>query len=150
MKVKIPNLRLDLIGINSDELNLLPNDIYCHGYLDKGIESEADTYYNLIKNAAIFINTTPKWGAFSASLEAMYFYTPVIVTPYFEFTATFGEIINFGRFYDEKQENLACIIEDILQSEEYIDICENAHNAAKVHTWSSYVDKMLTRIEGII
>ena len=56
----------------------------------------ASCIYEPFKKAKVFINTTPKWAAFSASIEAMYFYIPVVVTPYDEFTKTFGEHIEFG------------------------------------------------------
>ena len=87
--------------MNKDDFAIPSKDIYCYGYLDKGKDEDRKTYYDLFRRAKIFINTTPKWGAFSATIEAMYFYTPVIVAPYNEFVKTFGGDIQFGAYCDQ-------------------------------------------------
>jgi hypothetical protein len=61
----------------------VPRNFFC--YLDKGSDAHRALYYPLFKEARMFINTTPKWSSFSASVEAMYFYTPVVITLYKEF-----------------------------------------------------------------
>ncbi|RZJ58464.1 MAG: glycosyltransferase family 1 protein [Hymenobacter sp.] len=151
IKPIIPKLTLEIIGIKSNDFSNLPAGITCHGYLDKDITEERELYYNILRNARVFINTTPKWGAFSASIEAMYFYTPVIVTPYSEFLTTFGQDINFGSYCEENKPKL--IKENILnifQDKYYEQLCINANNAVKDFTWDAYVDKMLNKIENSI
>jgi len=150
LKKDIPDLELDIIGIKETDLENLPVGVTCHGYLDKGVSAEAEKYYALMQNARIFINTTPKWGAFSASLEAMYFYTPVIITAYTEFTQTFGEKIDFGSYYDYEKNDLADKIQEILKKEDYRKLCIKAHLAAKEHSWDNYVDKMITKLVILI
>jgi glycosyltransferase involved in cell wall biosynthesis len=139
-------LKLDIIGIDPADLDNLPVDVVCHGYLDKGKEKDKQTYYKLLSEATVFINPTPKWGAFSASLEAMYFYTPVIVSPYSEFVKTFGEEISFGKYSDEA--SLAESISVILNDTDYSTLCMNAHEAAKEHTWAGYVSRLLNTVSG--
>jgi glycosyltransferase involved in cell wall biosynthesis len=141
LKLSYPSLKLDIIGIDPADLEHLPADVVCHGYLDKGKEQDKQTYYKLLTEARMFINPTPKWGAFSASLEAMYFYTPVIVSPYTEFVKTFGAEINFGRYADEG--SLSESITTILNHSNYSSLCMNAHLAAKEHTWAGYVSRLL-------
>ena len=74
LKLSHSALSLHFIGLTASNFINLPKDVYCYGYLDKGDEKQRDLYYRLLKEAKIFVNTTPKWSAFSASLEAMYFY----------------------------------------------------------------------------
>ncbi|RZK42353.1 MAG: glycosyltransferase family 1 protein [Hymenobacter sp.] len=151
LKVAYPAITLDIIGIKQSDFSAVPAGITCHGYLDKGNDKERELYYNIFRKASVFINTTPKWGAFSASIEAMYFYTPVIITPYKEFLTTFGENINFGYYCEENDATLIKNrIVDILESKSYKQLCFNANSAVKDFTWDAYVDKMVEKIEGII
>jgi glycosyltransferase involved in cell wall biosynthesis len=139
-----PNLSLDIIGMSDSDFGNLPNGVNCHGYLDKGKDNERGLYYSLLHNAAVFVNTTPKWCAFSAAVEAMYFYTPVIVTPIDELVETFGTNIGFGSYCADNSVELLCAnIRDILNHPSYKTLCINAHEAVKQFTWSAYIDKML-------
>ncbi|MDP4173876.1 MAG: glycosyltransferase family 4 protein [Bacteroidota bacterium] len=144
LKKKYCNLSLDIVGMTSKDFESLPSGVICHGFLNKGVEKERKEYYQLLENAKVFINTTPKWGAFSASIEAMYFYNPVIVTDYNEFIETFGNEIGFGIYCkDHSVESLCLAIENILHNKDYATLCSNAHFAVKDFTWNAYIDKML-------
>lgn len=149
LKKDKPNLRLDIIGMGKSFFSDLPEGVVCHGYLDKGKERDRKLYYDLLKNARVFINTTPKWASFSAALEAMHFYTPVITTSYPEFVKTFGNEINFGYFYNGgNQYDLASLIKKIFTKTDYEVLCINAHAAVKDFTWDSYVKKFVQVIGG--
>jgi len=147
LKHNYPELTLHIIGLNETDLCDLPKGVQCYGYLDKGNNQDREIYYSLFQLAKIFINTTDKWGAFSATIEAMYFYTPVIVSPYDEFIKTFGKEINFGRFCKSKNpEMLKRKIKEILDHPSYNSMCIESHNSVKSFTWSSYVDRLLEKI----
>ena len=149
LKKKYSDISLHFIGLNDEDFkDNLPKDVFCYGYLDKGIDSERQTYYNLFKEAKVFVNTTPKWSSFSASIEAMYFYTPVIVPSYDEFVHTFGEDFNGGLFCDDNR-TLSNTIEILMHSDNYIDKCINAHELVKEFTWDRYIDKFLNEIRKI-
>jgi glycosyltransferase involved in cell wall biosynthesis len=143
LKETIPELKLNLVGIDQSDIDVFEEGITCHGYLDKGIIGQANKYYKLLNEATVFINTTPKWGAFSACVEAMYFYTPVIVTAYDEFIKTFGKSIDFGIYYNSLESNLSSTIKKILLYEDYNELCINAHDSVNGFTWDKYVDKMI-------
>lgn len=83
-------------------------------------------------------------GGYSSTVEAMYFYTPVIVSPYDDFVNEFGKDIDFG-IYNEKYDSsvLAKNIEAIFNSGDYENMCLNAHERVKDYTWDNYVDKIL-------
>ncbi len=150
LKLKLPSLTLNIIGIDKSNFKNLPEDVNCYGYLDKGIEKDRSLYYKLLKESRIFVNTTPKWGAFSASLEAMYFYIPVVISPYNEFIETFGESINFGAYCQNNSELiLAEKIEYVICHNSYDQLCINAHNSVKGFGWNSYIDKLILKIEEI-
>ncbi len=144
LKKEYPGLSLNIIGMNDSDFSNLPNGVNCYGYLDKGKDNERELYYSLLQNAKIFVNTTPKWGAFSAMLEAMYFYIPIIVTPYSEFVETFGMEIGFGYYCENSSLDLLCAnIKNILNHQSYDTLCINAHESVKSFTWSAYIEKML-------
>jgi len=144
LKSAYPNLQLHLIGMSEKDFDSLPDGVFCHGYLDKGKEKERELYYSLFQKAKVFVNTTPAWGSFSAAVEAMYYYIPVILTPFSEFVETFGKEIEFG-FYCENNsvEQLSKAIREVLDHESYPALCRRAHEAVKDFTWSVYIDKLL-------
>lgn len=148
LKKKYPKLSLDFIGLKETDFNNLPKDVKCHGYLDKGNNEQREIYYKLLKEARVFVNTTPKWSAFSASVEAMYFYNPVIVPSYEEFVKTFGENFN-GGIYCNNNDNLAEKIELIINSQSYEEFSINARTLVKNFTWDSYIDKVLLEIKKL-
>jgi glycosyltransferase involved in cell wall biosynthesis len=149
LKKDYPNLSLNIIGMNESDLgDQLNEGVNCYGYLDKGKNNERELYYSLLQDAKIFVNTTPQWGAFSATLEAMYFYIPVIVTPYKEFVETFGMKIGFGCYCEKNSLDLLCAnIKTIFNHPSYSTLCVNAHESVKDFTWSAYIDKMLKTIK---
>lgn len=138
------NLELHLIGLKRSMLGNLPNNIFCHGYLRKDVAAERDIYYDLLISSKMIVNPTPNWGGYSSIVEAMYFYTPVIVSPYDDFVNEFGKDINFG-IYNEKYDSsvLAQNIEAIFNSSDYENMCLNARERVKDYTWDNYVDKIL-------
>lgn len=151
VKQVYPQLRLHIIGINSADFESLPEGVYCYGYLDKGKDTDRDVYYELLREARLFINTTPKWGAFSAAVEAMHFYTPVITSPHDDFVETFGCEINFG-YYCENNSPLLIqhYIMKLLNDNSYESLCINAHKSVEMFTWSAFIDKFLGKIEDTL
>lgn len=150
LKKEFTNLKLHIVGIEKYEFSILPEDVFCYGYLDKANEEQRATYYDLFTRAKVFINTTPKWGAFSAALEAMYFYIPIIVTPYDEFVKTFGMNIEFGVYCEENSAGMiADRVKRILIHPYYRTLCLNAHESVKDYTWSAYIDKVVKKIEEL-
>lgn len=142
----------DIIGmVSSDFTDIdIPDNIHFHGYLKKDNIEQCDLYYRLILNASVFVNPTELWAGYSSTIEAMYFYTPIIVSPYKDFVAEFGTKINFGCYNSEF--NAKCLsvnIQKILNASDYTEKCINAHNVTKNYTWEKYVGKILNVIENI-
>lgn len=148
LKAKLPQLSLHIIGIEADDFDGLPSDVHCYGYLDKGKDADRELYYKLFREAKLFVNTTPKRGGFMATVEALFFYIPIITLPHKHFLGVFGNTIDFG-FYCES--NSPILIEEnilkILNHISYESLCVNAHNSVKEFTWNSYVDKMIAKID---
>ena len=143
------DIELHIVGLNSSDTGITLKNVFQHGYLDKGNKNEHALYYKLISEAKFIINTTKDWGAFSAMTEAMYYYTPVITTPYSEFVNTYGRASSFG-FYVEGETNqeLLQTIEKLLNSSDssYQAMMNSAHEKVKDFTWESYTDKLLELI----
>jgi len=151
LQKEIPGLRLHIVGMKEGDFNYIPPNVTFYGYLDKGDEQQRAIYYKLLSSARIVVNTTPKWGAFSSTIEAMYFYCPVITTAYNEFVETFGKEITFGYYCDsgDKQE-LSCLLEKMFFDENYEGMCRDAHKAVKEFTWGAYIDRLLVRANELI
>lgn len=143
---------VDIVGMTSSDFKdtEIPDTVHFHGYLKKDDKDQCDLYYRLILNASVFVNPTELWAGYSSTIEAMYFYTPIIISPYKDFVSEFGAEINFGLYNSEF--NAKCLstnIERILNDPDYLDKCINAHNVTKNYTWNTYVDKVLNVIEQI-
>jgi glycosyltransferase involved in cell wall biosynthesis len=147
LKNDLQQITLHIIGLESSDFDDIPHGVTCHGYLDKEVESDCKIYYDLIMNAKVFINPTPLWGGYSSTVEAMYFYNPIVIAPYEEFTYTFGESPSFAAFAKEfEADDLALNIKKILHSPNYTQLCIDAHYAVRDYTWTKYVDKFLAKI----
>ena len=138
------DLELNIIGIKESQLPNVPSYVHCHGFLHKDNPAECTKYYELLTGAKMIVNPTPKWAAYSSIIEAMYFYTPVIVSPFDDFVQEFGQEIGFGRYNEVfTAEGIAKNIQQVLESERYQAMCECAHDTVKDYTWDRYVDKVL-------
>ncbi len=143
---KYKGLELHIIGLTEGETGVNYPNVFYYGYLDKGIEKENELYYKLISEAKAIINTNTDWGAFSAMTEAMFFYTPVITSPYEEFVETYGSEINFGYYVNNNNAaELTTKIEALsnLTETSLVEIMNNAHEKVKDFTWSNYSEKVL-------
>lgn len=142
------DVRLNIIGMKTDEIKVaLPEGTRCFGYLRKDNKEECETYYKLLLETSVIVNADPQWGGFSSIVEAMYFYTPIIVAPYEDFTQEFGKSISFGEYNKEYTPHcIASNIDMILSSEYYANYCTNAHKRVEDFTWSSFVDKLISKL----
>lgn len=141
-------VQLHIIGLCKSNFSHLPANVHCYGFLHKDIEVERHLYYDLIINARVFVNPTPKWAGYSSTIEAMYFGTPVIVSPYEDFVNEFGETLDFGLYNTIfSTDALARNIQDIFQHDNYSQLCIRAHDRVKSYTWDAYVDKVLKLIQ---
>jgi len=141
---KYPNYTLHLIGIQPNWLKENYSNVCCHGYLRKDNEAENALYYHLLLKARFIINPSPIWASYSSTIEAMYFYTPVITTPYKDFVSEFGESIDFGYYVEDFSEaGISETIEKMCKAERYTEMCEKAHDKVADYTWDSYVEKIL-------
>ena len=136
---------LDVIGMNEADFPNAPLGVKFHGYLHKEYTVENSLYYRLLRRAKIVVNPTPTWGGYSSIVEAMYFYTPVIVTPYKQFTDEFGSELDFGKLVEPTSNSTQKALEEIfnLPKKEYQVLCRNAHMRVRNYTWRSYVDYMI-------
>lgn len=149
LKSSNPNLRLNIIGLNALQLPEANDEgITCYGYLHKDNPEECATYYRLLLNAKVFVNPASLWGGYSSTIEAMYYGCPIIVSPYDDFIAEFGNDIAFGIYHTTKQP-LESEINIILTSnqENYKRIAINARLAVHDYTWEQYTN---TFIENVV
>ncbi|MEG0789748.1 MAG: glycosyltransferase [Alistipes sp.] len=144
-----PDAELDIIGLTRQELgDTLPERIRCHGYLNKSRVQERVLYYRMMSEASLFVNTTPLWGGYSSTIEAMYFYTPIIISPYGDFTTEFGTQIPFGNYCNQLDADaLFRSVCEVFDTGDYRAKCLAAHAAVEKYTWDNYVDRLLAVVE---
>jgi glycosyltransferase involved in cell wall biosynthesis len=141
-------LEVDIIGIEPDLIGEKYSWLSIHGYLDKGEPSQKRKYYDLLENAKLFVNTTPGWNAFQATLEAMYFYNPIVVRPNDSLVQTFATLADFSYLVDMEAGSLEeVIIKSIDQPELYLEKCSKSHLAAKPYTWESFTNNIIQLIK---
>lgn len=151
LKKRYPLLELHIIGLSDSDFRKLPSSVVCHGFLNKSIEQERDLYYSLLLQAKLFVNPTPLWAGYSSTIEAMYFYTPVVVSNYPSFVSEFGEDIDFGYYVrNQNPDTLYEGINSILDNQEYNLMVLKAHEVVKSYTWDSYVDHFLQIAQRVI
>lgn len=139
------NIQLDIIGMGSKDLGKMPDYAHCWGYLNKSNPKGNERYYEILFRASLFTNPTPIWAGYSSMVEAMYYYTPVAVSPFEEFQNEFGSNINFGKYYETfEPEAIAMKIEEQLDTnrETFRQMCINAHERVKDYTWSAYIERL--------
>jgi glycosyltransferase involved in cell wall biosynthesis len=142
------DLEVDIIGIDSTLIEEKYNWLTLHGYLDKGIPSEKQKYYSLLENAKLFVNSTPKWNAFQATLEALHFYLPIVVRSNESLVQSFPNLDNISYLVGVKDNSLEEeIIKCIEFKEIYLEKCKHAHLAAKPYTWENFINKLVELIE---
>jgi glycosyltransferase involved in cell wall biosynthesis len=142
---------LHIIGLNRSDLcfEISNPNLYFYGYLDKSVPDACKLYYKIINQTKLYINPTWKWAGFSSSLEAMYYFTPIIVPPYKEFLATFGEEVNFG-FYinDQNSKSLALLILKLMRDRSlWNEFSRNAHLAVSQFTWDNYIQQFISLLD---
>lgn len=143
-----PTIELHCIGITKEQLGVDDKRIVCHGYLRKDVPEECSKYYDLMCRAKVFCNPTPEWAGFSSTIEAMFFYTPVVVSKYDNFVKEFGSCIEFGRYNTNFDvEPLANDILSVLDALDYRQICYIAHDTVASYTWDEYVSRILAFLE---
>ena len=145
---KVPDATLHIVGMKEGDLQNLPLNVKCYGYLHKDEAQECKLYYDLLQRASLFVNPTEHWAGYSSMVEAMYYYTPVVVSPYKEFVDEFGEDILFGKYNEVfDADSLANVMLGVLLSEDYASYCKQAHERVKNYTWSEYVGRLLEAVK---
>ena len=148
LKESYSDLELHIIGLNSSSFgfDIDKKGVHFYGYLSKDNPDDCSKYYNLLRRAGVFCNPTEVWGGFSSTIEAMYYYTPIVVSPYEEFVVQFGKYISFGQYnrtFDEKE--LASSIAKVIKctEAERRNYCMAAHKAVKNYHWNEYSKRLL-------
>ena len=141
---------LDIVGCSASDFDSLPEGVTCYGFLNKSEERDRKIYYDLLLGAKVLVNANPKWGAFSSTVEAMYYYTPVIVSPYQDFVKNFGEKIDFGVYnQDFTAESIENDIKSVINSDYYTEMCKFAHENVETYTWENYVKQLCCWINSL-
>lgn len=147
-----PSLILNIVGIPMDKLNVTDydSDINCYHYLNKENESENKIYYDLIINAKTIVNPSETWAAYSSTIEAMKYFTPVIIKPYDAFSNDFGSVNDFGISLENTEiSTITNALQKIsnMDNVEYLKLCKKANDLVKDYTWENYTEKITELME---
>jgi glycosyltransferase involved in cell wall biosynthesis len=142
------NFHVDIVGIDKA---LLKNDyewLSVYGYLDKGDPAQKETYYKLLKQAKVFVNTTTGWSAFQATLEAMYFCNPIVVRSNPSLKKSFPALEDFSYIVDEEHNLKTQILKCFDDSGANKIKSKSARLAAEPNTWKSFITNLIKLIEN--
>ena len=144
-KDQLPEVTVNVIGMDRGDLPSAPPNMKFHGYLDKGDHRQKQVYLDILERSRLFVNPNPKWAAFSASCEALFLFTPVVIFPYREFEHTFGDTNRVGLALNSvRPADIADAISSLLQDDEaWSRKARAAHEATKLMTWTNYVNSYL-------
>lgn len=144
---KDPSLELNIIGLERNDFEDLPANVNCYGFLRKENREDNIIYYKLLSSAKVFVNPTPQWGGYSSTIEAMFYYNPIVISPYADFIKEFSSDIKFGVFNNEfTTDSLVDSISQVIYNIKYRQLCIEAHNSVENYSWSNYVDRILNTI----
>lgn len=144
---RYPEMELHCVGIADDDLDAKDPRVKCYGYLHKDIPAEREIYYGLMCRARVFCNPSPEWAGYSSIVEAMYFYTPVVVSDFMDFVSEFGCQIGFGRYC--RTGTADCLAQNLLEvisGSSYPVMCTDAHSSVKDYTWGNYASLLLKSV----
>jgi glycosyltransferase involved in cell wall biosynthesis len=145
-------LSVDIIGIKDEEQNIFEKHktgVRFHGYLSKKNPHQRTLFYQILDRADIMINLTHTWGPFSATLEAMYYYTAIISPPYDEFIEIFGEDAKFVDYFHNFDAGFICnqIKNLILNPHLLREKKMAARMASEYHSWEGFTDRLLDHVK---
>ena len=96
------------------------------------------------------VNPSETWAAYSSSIEAMRYFTPVIIKPYEAFVKDFGTENDFGYYLENTEiETIVNAIEKVMFSENYLELCKNANARVKDYTWDNYIEKIVELMQEV-
>jgi len=146
-----PELTVNVIGMDRRDLPSSPRNMKFHGYLDKGKPAQKRAYFDILERSRLFVNPNTKWAAFSASCEALFLYTPVVIFPYGEFARTFGDINKVGHaLVSTHPQELAQAITALFKDEQaWTEKAIAAHEATKAMSWDNYVNRYLADLRAM-
>lgn len=142
------DLHVDVVGIPPGLIEEKYEWLNIHGYLDKGNEEEKQKYYKLLTNARLFVNTTARWNAFQATIEAMYFSIPIVVRLNDNLTEMFPGIHDFSFLVNHDQLLDDLIISSFKNEEKYLEMCKGSRAAVASHTWDNFIDNLVELIKN--
>jgi glycosyltransferase involved in cell wall biosynthesis len=150
LKNNFKELTLHLVGITQQDLGEEFEGVFCYGYLNKDNSADNKTYYDLLQDAKVIVNPTDVWAGYSSIVEAMYYYTPIIIPRYESFARDFGENIDFGYYLKDTNTNtLVQTIDALLTNKDYLQLCVNANFLVKDYTWESFTKKIASLMEKV-
>jgi glycosyltransferase involved in cell wall biosynthesis len=139
---------LHIVGPVAKEIRVgLSSRVVLHNYLDKGIESEFNTYIDLLKKSIMFVFPM-RFGPFPiAAFEAAFYYTPSIITKIDSIEKDIKDYEN-GLLIN-KLDPIAfanAMIELSLNNELREQMAINAHNYAKEFTLKAMAQTIISRV----
>lgn len=143
--------KLDVIGIEGNQMNYNNSDVVFHGYLSKNNVEQNKLYYQLIRNAMFVVNTAEKWVGASSIIECAYFGVPFIVTPNADIEKTFGKEIDFGFYSSDNSVQEITKKLDIIASLKFLDYKKMSLRVQKSvadFTWDKYIKKILKLVRN--
>jgi glycosyltransferase involved in cell wall biosynthesis len=142
------NFHVDIVGIDQNLLKVDYEWLSIYGYLDKGDPEQKELYYELLKQARVFVNTTAGWSAFQATLEAMYFCNPIMVCENANLKKSFPTLNDFSYIVDGSQDLKSQILKCFDDPGTNKKKSTAARLAAEPNTWKNFINGLIQVIDN--
>jgi glycosyltransferase involved in cell wall biosynthesis len=140
------NLHLDIVGIPPKMIDINYSWLTVHGYLDKDDPGQKLTYYDLLKEARVYVNPTKGWNAFQATLEAMFFSCPIIVRGNVNLKKSFPLLEDFSYIVDDRNTLSDCLKLCLEDGPLFREKALSAIAASKLHTWKHFIGQLTQKV----
>ncbi|MFZ2865483.1 MAG: glycosyltransferase family 4 protein [Ignavibacteriaceae bacterium] len=144
---RIVNYKIYIIGLKKELLTPLDENVTIIEFINKNDVNDIKFYSDLLASATLFVNPSSIGGAYMATLEALYYHTPVVLTQYPEINS----------FFNDKEKPGLLIRPDLsplLLADEIENIMGNAQIWLKYSNAASKIsnelgwDKLISHIEN--
>lgn len=128
-------------------LELNENMIF-YGKLDKNDTRQRNLYYNTILSSRICVNTNPGFVSIASIQEAIYLYTPVIISKHLQTITALGDDMQYGLYTENTASNIVKCIDYFfsLKDDEYVKQCLFNHNQLSSWTWHNAIKQFLCKV----
>lgn len=140
------SVEVDVIGRTSAETQPKYCKVNFWGFLDRANPEQCRKYYEITAQARALVNIKKGWGGASTISESMYWGIPVVIAPYPEIQAMYGDVARYGFACEAGNvSKLTVRMREMLDMDapRYEALCADAYGIVKNDTYDQFMKRLL-------